>query len=307
MRGQAKADPADRHWAPLLRFKLEARTGNDGDGDDVDEEDDAELEAADAALEADGFDDIEMADDTGRTDAQEAAKRQEEERAKLTEKLQNAEERAKNKLKNTDPRIKAIHRTADNSRNTGDLFELMQRYEMGRKGTGEDANESGDASGGLELKYEVLPMDQFLELGAGLEGLLRDYSNVLQQLHHSFNTYVMTSLDTHVSSGIYYYPVKAILASLVIFLIIVPKNSPFQQVKQAHSIVQSTAQICILFIVHLGLNTMISTGLPQHAAGILHFVPADHANWKPTLRLRLILACILGRRGRWRGNGQCSR
>ena len=35
--------------------------------------------------------------------------------------------------------------------------------------------------------------------------------------------YVMTSLKSHVSSGIYYYPVCAIQVALLFFLLIIPK------------------------------------------------------------------------------------
>lgn len=67
------------------------------------------------------------------------------------------------------------------------------------------------------------------EFGRALELLLRDYSNVQQQLHHSFNTYVMTSLYTHVSSGLYYYPVFAIQGCMVLLVLVLPRSNPFQQ------------------------------------------------------------------------------
>ncbi|CAD7970321.1 unnamed protein product [Amoebophrya sp. A25] len=75
----------------------------------------------------------------------------------------------------------------------------------------------------------VVPAPLTRLVGAALEGLLRDYSNVLQQLHHSFNTYVMTSLRSHVSSGLYYYPVCAIQAGMVLLILVIPEGNPFRR------------------------------------------------------------------------------
>ena len=41
--------------------------------------------------------------------------------------------------------------------------------------------------------------------------------------------YVMTSLKSHVSSGIYYYPVNAVQIGLILFLLVIPSRSPFKQ------------------------------------------------------------------------------
>eukprot|EP00392_Amoebophrya_sp_AT5.2_P001781 g1786.t1 len=77
------------------------------------------------------------------------------------------------------------------------------------------------------MKVRIGPALQ--AVAASVEGILRDYSNVLQQLHHSFNTYVMTGLNSHVSSGLYYYPVFAIQAGMVLLLLVIPDHIPFRR------------------------------------------------------------------------------
>ncbi|CAD7948251.1 unnamed protein product [Amoebophrya sp. A120] len=78
-------------------------------------------------------------------------------------------------------------------------------------------------------KLEIQATPSLQLLAGATEGLLRDYSNVLQQLHHSFNTYVMTTLRSHVSSGLYYYPVFAIIAGMVLLLLVIPDHVPFRR------------------------------------------------------------------------------
>merc|ERR1740117_855311 len=50
------------------------------------------------------------------------------------------------------------------------------------------------------------------------EGIVRCMSNNLQQLHHSFNFYFFTDENRHTSSGLYLYPVFAMLLPLLSFL-----------------------------------------------------------------------------------------
>ncbi|CEM33228.1 unnamed protein product [Vitrella brassicaformis CCMP3155] len=52
------------------------------------------------------------------------------------------------------------------------------------------------------------------QLGGSLEGILRCQSSALQALHHSFNFYFFTSPNSHVSSGLYLYPVFGMLMPL---------------------------------------------------------------------------------------------
>lgn len=63
-----------------------------------------------------------------------------------------------------------------------------------------------------------------------IEFTLRNFSNLTQQLHHSFNTYLFTSPRSHVSSGIYYYSVFAIQSGLISFFIVLPPKglNPFR-------------------------------------------------------------------------------
>eukprot|EP00397_Hematodinium_sp_SG-2012_P016122 GEMP01016440.1.p1 GENE.GEMP01016440.1~~GEMP01016440.1.p1 ORF type:complete len:678 (+),score=129.06 GEMP01016440.1:67-2100(+) len=55
-----------------------------------------------------------------------------------------------------------------------------------------------------------------------LEGLLHDMSNILQQLHHSFNFYFYNSPNSHVSTGIYLYPLFFMLCPLGSYLVYTP-------------------------------------------------------------------------------------
>lgn len=55
-------------------------------------------------------------------------------------------------------------------------------------------------------------------LAKSVEGIVRCFSNNLQQLHHSFNFYFYTGQRRHISSGIYLYPVFAMQLPLLSFL-----------------------------------------------------------------------------------------
>eukprot|EP00933_Yihiella_yeosuensis_P047231 TRINITY_DN4297_c0_g1_i2.p1 TRINITY_DN4297_c0_g1~~TRINITY_DN4297_c0_g1_i2.p1 ORF type:complete len:697 (+),score=72.58 TRINITY_DN4297_c0_g1_i2:75-2165(+) len=61
-----------------------------------------------------------------------------------------------------------------------------------------------------------------------LEGLVRCLSNNLQQLHHSFNFYFFTGPHSHISSGLYLYPVFAMQLPLISFLMTGPAYRDIQ-------------------------------------------------------------------------------
>ena len=51
----------------------------------------------------------------------------------------------------------------------------------------------------------------------GIEGALRDGSNLHQQLHHSFNNYFFTSPSEHISHGIFLIPLLLLIAPFLVF------------------------------------------------------------------------------------------
>ncbi|CAJ1441222.1 unnamed protein product [Effrenium voratum] len=55
-------------------------------------------------------------------------------------------------------------------------------------------------------------------LAMSVEAVLRCASNALQQLHHSFNFYFFTGPNSHISNGLYLYPVFAMQLLLISFL-----------------------------------------------------------------------------------------
>ncbi|CAE7444552.1 Gpaa1 [Symbiodinium sp. CCMP2592] len=55
-------------------------------------------------------------------------------------------------------------------------------------------------------------------LAMSIESLVRCMSNALQQLHHSFNFYFFTGPNSHISNGLYLYPVFAMHCLLISFL-----------------------------------------------------------------------------------------
>merc|ERR1711971_557134 len=67
------------------------------------------------------------------------------------------------------------------------------------------------SSGGSNLEPDAF--------ARSIEGWVRDVSNNLQQLHHSFNFYFFTAQNRHISSGIYLYPVFAMQLPLLSYLL----------------------------------------------------------------------------------------
>eukprot|EP00931_Biecheleriopsis_adriatica_P048395 TRINITY_DN27955_c0_g1_i1.p1 TRINITY_DN27955_c0_g1~~TRINITY_DN27955_c0_g1_i1.p1 ORF type:complete len:698 (-),score=113.91 TRINITY_DN27955_c0_g1_i1:35-2068(-) len=61
-----------------------------------------------------------------------------------------------------------------------------------------------------------------------LEGVVRCMSNSLQQLHHSFNFYFFTGQNSHISNGLYLYPVFAMQLPLISFLATIPAYRDMQ-------------------------------------------------------------------------------
>lgn len=59
-------------------------------------------------------------------------------------------------------------------------------------------------------------------LGRSFEAATRCLSNNLQQLHHSFNMYFFNSIKTHISSGLYLYPVFGMQLPLISYLMFSP-------------------------------------------------------------------------------------
>ncbi|CAE7805921.1 RE2, partial [Symbiodinium microadriaticum] len=55
-------------------------------------------------------------------------------------------------------------------------------------------------------------------LAMSIESVVRCMSNALQQLHHSFNFYFFTGPSSHISNGLYLYPVFAMQCLLISFL-----------------------------------------------------------------------------------------
>ncbi|EEA07247.1 uncharacterized protein CMU_001180 [Cryptosporidium muris RN66] len=63
------------------------------------------------------------------------------------------------------------------------------------------------------------PIIQLSDLVKALEGIIRIQSNLHEELHHSFNFYLFTSYISHISSGVYIYPIIFLCTSVVFQII----------------------------------------------------------------------------------------
>eukprot|EP00923_Selenidium_pygospionis_P012120 GHVN01020621.1.p1 GENE.GHVN01020621.1~~GHVN01020621.1.p1 ORF type:complete len:593 (+),score=83.83 GHVN01020621.1:1499-3277(+) len=70
-----------------------------------------------------------------------------------------------------------------------------------------------------EARKSTVDVLSWGKISRTLEGLIHAQSNTLQQLHHSFNFYFLTSPVRHISNGMYVYPLAACLLPLVAYFL----------------------------------------------------------------------------------------
>mmetsp|Transcript_46853 Transcript_46853/g.109682 ORF Transcript_46853/g.109682 Transcript_46853/m.109682 type:complete len:680 (-) Transcript_46853:48-2087(-) len=71
---------------------------------------------------------------------------------------------------------------------------------------------------GMSIKADRGGSLKVASLAMSIESAIRCMSNALQQLHHSFNFYFFTGPSSHISNGLYLYPVFAMQLLLISFL-----------------------------------------------------------------------------------------
>jgi len=87
-----------------------------------------------------------------------------------------------------------------------------------------------------------------------IEGTLHGMSNILQQLHHSFNAYFYNTLYSHLSTGIYLYPLYFMQAPLLTYLSLSP---PF--IGDIRSILAGMFSVLCVQIICGGVPFLLAT------------------------------------------------
>eukprot|EP00930_Biecheleria_cincta_P002597 TRINITY_DN103602_c0_g1_i1.p1 TRINITY_DN103602_c0_g1~~TRINITY_DN103602_c0_g1_i1.p1 ORF type:complete len:704 (-),score=87.48 TRINITY_DN103602_c0_g1_i1:7-2118(-) len=100
-------------------------------------------------------------------------------------------------------------------------------------------------------------------LAMSLEGVIRCMSNNLQQLHHSFNFYFFTGSRSHISNGLYLYPVFAMQLPLISFLTTIPAYRDIQSLLLGLATIVAMSGVSGSVIFMLGTSRALVLKLHQ--------------------------------------------
>ncbi|CAE7663968.1 GPAA1 [Symbiodinium pilosum] len=91
-------------------------------------------------------------------------------------------------------------------------------------------------------------------LAMSIESVVRCMSNALQQLHHSFNFYFFTGPNSHISNGLYLYPVFAMHLLLISFLGTTPAYRDIRSLLVGLGVVAAIAGVSGSVMFALAMN-----------------------------------------------------
>lgn len=112
-------------------------------------------------------------------------------------------------------------------------------------------------------KRERRPAINIDLLAMSLEGVIRCMSNNLQQLHHSFNFYFFTGPQSHISNGLYLYPVFAMQLPLISFLTTIPAYRDIQSLLLGLATIAAMSGVSGSVIFMLGTSKTLVSRLHQ--------------------------------------------
>lgn len=119
-----------------------------------------------------------------------------------------------------------------------------------------------------------------------IEGTLHGMSNILQQLHHSFNAYFYNTLTTHLSTGIYLYPLYLMQAPLLTYLSLSP---PF--IGDIRSILAGMFSVLCVQIICGGVPFLLATNEVIAKTHGLSIPTCDGHSEKPETTAQIWLLC----------------
>lgn len=126
-----------------------------------------------------------------------------------------------------------------------------------------------------------------LDIARSFEGIARCTSNNLQQLHHSFNFYFFTGPRAHISSGLYLYPVFAMLFPILSYLM---TTSAYRDVRAF--LVGLTVVACTIIVTGSPMFVLLTEkSVANQMPGEFKLPECAHpASYKPEAARRTVFA-----------------